>query len=150
MEYYWELLTKEGVSIYIPPESVAKVNKHMADGTPIVTRSMTVPVDQVKAFRVTNKLYSSQPLLDAAAQAFKEPVYNDDGSIVCRWVKKSVTSREYATHFSKIPSYHKLSDNGAHVWVAMLSPVHDIDLNRVEYCTEEENVRLDRERTSHA
>lgn len=150
MEYYWELLTKDGSSIIIPPQSVSKVNKHMAEGTAIVTKAMTIPADQVKSFHVSNRLYSSQPLLDAAAQAFKEPIFNEDGSMVAVWVKKPVTNREYASHYSKIPSYRKLSDDGSHVWIALFLPVHDVDLDKVQYCTEEETTKLERERKAHA
>lgn len=149
MEYYWELVLKDGTTVLIPPQGVVKVNKHLQERTPIVTRSQTIMANDVQTFRVTNKAVNPVPLLESAAQAFSSAEYNEDGSIVSRWVKKNVTHREYSSNYSKLPGYHRVGDDASQVWVAMLLPVHMIEPQNIWYCSDEEVERLERERNPH-
>lgn len=146
MEYYWELEQFDGTVTTIPPNAVERVKTWLANNQPIQLKSAVIPANQVKGFRATSRTFSSQPLLDAAAQAFREPVLNEDGSVICQWVKRSVTQREWSSNYSKIPGYKKLGDDGTHVLMAIFLPVEAIDTYKVQYCTDEESERLNRER----
>lgn len=143
MDFYWQLTQKDGTTILIPPEAVERVQHWMSAKEPILLKSAVIPYSEVKGFEATSKAYSNVPLLEEAAAAFKEPIFTEDGSMQARWVKKAVTQREYQNYFSKIPSYHKLDEDGARVWVAFLIAVHDIDHTRVDNCTDAESERLD-------
>lgn len=141
-EFYWELIQHDGTVIEIPPAGVDVVKRRMANGEPINTKTAIIPANQIKTFRQMGKQFNPQPLLEAAAQAFDEPVVNDDGSVASKWVKKPVTQREYAKHFSNIPAYRKLADENNVVVVAFRLPVHQINYQTLEECTEQEVQQL--------
>lgn len=143
-DVYWELVTKDGETrIEIPPASVDIVKKRWNAGEPIHTKNYgSIAANTIKYFRPTTKVYGQLPLLEAASQAFGEPIYNDDGSIISRWVTSEVTNMEYAKLYSHVPAYRKLRSDGGLVTVAFLKPVHAIDVNKTPYCTEEEEKML--------
>jgi hypothetical protein len=72
---------------------------------------------------------------------FKEPQYADDGSVLCKWVKKSVTQSSYNKHYAPL-GYKKLGNDGGMVQVAFIVPVHLVDVNSTPYCTREEINKL--------
>lgn len=139
--FYWELILKDGTRYEIPPAGVAVVDRRMKDRDAVKLNTATVPYSEIKYFRQTNKPYG-QDLLDAAAQAFDEPVENRDGSMVIQWVKKPVTQREYATYYSSIPAYHKVGTENSMVMVAFRLPIHQIDTSLVQPCSPDEISRL--------
>lgn len=142
-EFYWELVQHDGTRLEIPPgKDVETIKKRMQDGQPINTRSMVVPVNQIKFFRMTDRPFSTQPLLDAAAQAFNEPVLNDDGSIAVKWVKLHATQSKWEKFYAPSPGYKQLpSENGMAV-VAFKKPIHEIDVSITPYCSDEEVLLL--------
>lgn len=144
MNYYWELICRDDTRYEIPPEAVEVVKRRMANKDAINLSSATIPYSEIKQFRVTDKRYAQQPLLEAAAHAFNEPMYNQDGSVIAKWVKKNVPQREYNKHYSHIQAYRRLGDTGSMVTVAFFLPVHDIDTNKVDYCTDDEIATLTR------
>lgn len=144
MDYYWEIIQHDGTRTEIPPESVEVVKRRWNNHEPIHTTDESIPASQIKTFRKTAKPFNAQPLLDAAAQAFDEPVLNPNGSIVYKWVKKPVAQNEYAKHFSHLPAYRKLANDSGLVVVAFKLPVHAIDVNKVENCTDEEVLQLNK------
>lgn len=145
MEYYWEIVHFDGRLIEVVPSAVNIIRKRWDAGEPIHLPTESIAAHQIKDLRQTSKPYGV-PLLEAAAQAFKTPQYTDgdetNGGIVARWVKKGVTSHEWAKHYSAIPSYKKLSSEGGIVMVAFLQAIHDIDTALVSYCTDEEEAKL--------
>lgn len=141
-EYFWELVQFDGAVILIPPNAVETVKRRWDNGDPIHLRSGSIPHNQIKAFRLTDKQYNSQPAIEAVAQAFHEPLTGEDGSIKARWVKKNVTQANWSKHYHAIPSYHQIGDFNGMVTVAFRLAVHDIDTNLVEPCTDEEVNRL--------
>ena len=124
MKYYWELITKEGARLEIRPDQVDKIRKQRAEGVVKTNTLGDIASYQIQHFRPTSKIYNPQPLLEDAAQAFNEPVVREDGSILCRWVKKPVTYAEWAKHHGALPGYRKLKDAGGMMMVAFLLPVH--------------------------
>ncbi len=143
MDYYWLLKTRDGKEIFIPPAGVDVVKRRMADGQPINTRTNSIPPNQIISFDLTDKPYNTQPLLEAAAQAFNDPVLDDTGAVMCRWVKKSVTHDRWNRYYSLHP-YKKISDDGAMVTIAFRLPIHGIDVNITAYCTDEEIAQIER------
>jgi hypothetical protein len=143
MEYYWELIQHDGTRLEIPPNHVDTIKKRMTDGLPINTRSMTIPVNQVKYFRLTDKPFQTQNLLAEVAHAFNEPVVDEDGSIVCRWVKKQVTQQSFVKYYAP-NGYRRLQDDGTMVTIAYRSPIHQIDQLSTPYCTVNEISQLER------
>lgn len=140
--YYWNLTLKDGRVVAIPPKGVPVVQRKMAAREPIVTTDSTIPFSEIKGFDKTSRVYGQQSLLpEEVAQAFDEPIFTKDADgndmVKARWVKKQVTTQEYAKQYAK--SYRRLeSDEGGMIWVAFALPVHQINLQRVSYCTPEE------------
>lgn len=148
MEYYWELILKDGDVIEIPPAGAPVVQKRMGNKDPINLRTRTIPFSEIKAFQQTSKPFG-QPLLEAAAQAFDEPMeFEVDGLLgketvlEGKWVKKRVTNSEYTNHYSKIPAYRSLGSEGGMAVVAFMLPIHQIDLSEQSYCTDDEVKKL--------
>lgn len=144
MEFYWELVLKDGTRYEIPPEKVEVVNKRMGNRDPIMLSSATIPYADIDKFRQTSKPYGQQPLLEAVAQVFNDPVYGEDGEVRSRWVKKTVTQRDYNKHYGSVPAYRRLEDRSNMIVVAFTLPIHEIDMQKVDYCTDEEVQRLTR------
>ncbi len=137
MDYYWELIQFDGTRLEIPPSMVDIIKKRMTDGQPINTRNMTIPVNQIKFFRITDKVFTDQVLLGEVAQAFNEPVLTEEGDIVCRWVKKTVTQTSWDKYYAP-HGYKKLADINGMITVALRLPLHQINQLATPYCTEEE------------
>lgn len=137
-KYYWELVQKDGTVIYIPPEAVEVVKRRWNEGQPIHTSQGSVPSSQIKHFRPTDKPHGEQPLLEAAAQAFNEPVINPDGSIDSRWIKRRVPHQLFNRQYANIPAYRKIGEEAGLVVMAYRLPVHLINVQETQPCTEEE------------
>lgn len=144
MTYYWELIQHDGTRIEIPPELVDVVKRRMTDNLPINTKTMSIPAHQIKTFRITEKPYGTSFLLEEVAHAFNEQIENSDGSMVSRWVKKGVTQDKWNRYYSPNVAYKKLGEEGAMVIVAFFLPIHLIDANLVQYCTDEEVNKINR------
>jgi hypothetical protein len=149
MEYYWELVLKDGTRYEIPPSAVETVRDRMGAREPVNLKSAVIPYSEIGAFRKTNKAVSTQPLLEEAAQAFRQPITTEiemngklyDG-VEARWVKKEVTSREWSRFYA--PSgYRQLDESGGMVTVAFRLPTHLIDQRLLMYCTAQEVAQLD-------
>lgn len=142
MEYYWELMQHDGTRIEIPPSGVEVVKRRMEAGDPIHTRTAVIPVNQIKFFRITDKPFQQERLLEDVARVFRDPQINEDGSISSRWVKKHVTNDRFNRHYSQIPAYRSLGEDNGMVMIAFKLPIHDIDLEHVQYCSDDEVIRL--------
>lgn len=140
-QFYWELIQKDGTVIDIPPSAVETVKRRWDSNEPIHTTEGSVPANQIAAFRPTSRKATSTELIEAASQAFNEPVESGEG-VKARWVKKMVTHVEYRKHYGSIPSYHRLNDIAGMVEIAFVLPVHSIDTNNVLYCSQDEIKRL--------
>ena len=138
MEFYWEIEQYDGTKVSIPPSAVATVKKRMDAKDPIHTSTGSIPANQIKTFRITERRYSNVPLLDSAAQAFNEPVYNESGAVMCRWVKKTVPQQMYQKHYSAIPAYRRLGEMNGMVVVAFRLAIQDINPNMLDYCSDSE------------
>lgn len=145
MEYLWELVQFDGTRLEVPPATVPIIKKRISEGQAINTKSMVIPVNQIKYFRQTDKPYTVQPLLESAAAAFNEPMVSADGSMQVRWVKRAVTRNKWEKHYSSHTAYRKLQEEGNMVLVAFKLPVHQIDVD-VTTCTDEEIKTLDNKR----
>lgn len=153
-QYFWELTLKDDTTIEIPPSGVDVVKRRMANKDAINLRTRSIPYSEVKGFRQTDKRFSTIPLLDEAARAFNEPIYTEtiverNGEeykyvgVKAAWVKKQVTQDRWQNYYSKTMNKKLDSDSGM-VTIAFVLPVHSIDLNEVQYCTEEEIAKLER------
>lgn len=141
MNFWWELVTRDDTRIEIPPSAVEVVKRRMSSGEPVHTRTMTIPVNQITKFQITDKPFSDQLLLDSAAQAFNDPVYNDEGDIMVKWVKKTVTQDRWNKFYSPSPGYKHLSDENGMIVTAFRLPIHLID-DKVSYCDDNEVNKL--------
>jgi hypothetical protein len=142
MEYYWELLQFDGTVTQIPPNAVDTIKRRWDAGEPIHLSIGSIPANQIKAFRLTDKLYNSQPLIEEVAQAFKEPLLSEDGSIKARWVKKHVTNEKWNKHYSAIHSYRHLGAENGMTIIAFKVPTHLIDYSMVQDCDDNDIKRL--------
>lgn len=144
--YYWEIVERDGTTTRIPPDSVQVVQKRLGNGDPIHTRTRSIPASQVRSFRITADRYSDTPLLEAAAQAFKEPIYTkvkgiggiEEDAISCRWVKIVVPMDKWYKYYSAIPGYKMLGEINGMAELAIAKPIHLIDVNKTPYCTDVE------------
>lgn len=137
-EYYWELVQHDGTKLEIPPSGVDVIKRRMASGEPINTRTAVIPVNQIKFFRQTDRLFGSERLLEDVARAFNEPQLTDDGGIVSRWVKLQVTQASWNKTHSHSPNVKRIDEGSGMVTIAFRLPVHQIDLTSLQYCTAEE------------
>lgn len=140
MEFYWKLEYgdyRDPKSVMIPPGKVQVVQKRWDNGDPIHLNTGSIPANQIRSFEITNRPVTEQPLIEGAAQAFKEPILTKNG-IACKWVKKDVTQDQWNRYFSSIPGYKRLFDDSTMVTVAFIKAIHDIDVNKTPYCTPEE------------
>ena len=141
MEYLWELTYgdyRNPKSVMVPPDSVAVVKRRWDAGSPIHTSAGSIPARDIRGFEMSATPHSDQHLLEAASQAFREPEYNEDGSTIVEWVKKVIPQPVYQKRYDGIPAYRILSNVGGLVTIAFRLPVHEINLTKVEQCTDEE------------
>lgn len=139
MKYYWELVLRDGSKREIPPQGVAQVRKWIENHETIrLAKTGDVSPYEVRYFSPTSKIYKPPNLLEDVAQAFKEPIIEEDESIACRWVKKAVTTAMWERHYSNVPGYRKIGDKDGMALIAFLQPIHLVDLNNVDYLTPEE------------
>lgn len=145
---YWVLTMKDGETFKVRPDYVAEVKRQMREERHVITKDWTRSVSDIKSFDSTSepvrelKALSSGNLLEEAARAFKEPLYNEDGSIVVKWVSKPVTKREYNTHYSKLPGYRFVKESGGMIIVAFRMAVHEIDESRLTPLTDYEIAKM--------
>jgi hypothetical protein len=128
-QFYWELEIYDGKStevIQVRPESAALIQSKIGRQEDINTSSRTVMYRNIKDFRISDKPYIEQKLLEDVAVAFNEPVFSD-GSIVSRWVKKSVPARKYEAYYRFNPAYRKLREEDNHIVIAFRLPIHQIN-----------------------
>jgi hypothetical protein len=139
-EYYWELVQRDGTTTEVPPDLVDVIKRRMANKEPINTKSAVIPFAQIEHFRKTSKPFNTQPLIEAAAQAFKEAIFNEDGSIQAQWVKKEVTQRDYDKKY--VHGYRVLDKANNMVVIAFRLPTHLIDNSVVSYLSDNEIEKL--------
>lgn len=145
MEFYWELKYgdyKDLRSVMIPPASVVTVKKRWDSQEPIHLSSGSIPANQIRSFEITDRPFNPVPMIEEVSQVFKEPMYNDDGEVRARWVKQIVTKNKWDKHYSSIPSYKLLDDNGNMATIAFVKAIHDINPAVTPYCTGDEVKRL--------
>lgn len=142
MEYFWELITRDGTRFEVPPNGVQVIKRRMDSHDPINFRTASVPYAQIEHFRVTDKPFTTQRLLDDVAQAFGEEQINEDGSIQTRWVKKTVTQDRWNKYFGANSAYRKLGEENGMVQIGFRLPTHLVDQLATPYCTEEEINKL--------
>lgn len=147
--YYWELTLMSGDKIPIPPEYVDVVKQKWANKENIATSRQVIPAHQIVNFEQTSRRRVEGKLLEEVARAFKDPIVKErryaDGStdeaVKARWVKKDVTQREWDKYYSA-NGYKLLRRDAGVVTVAFVVAAHLVDLDRVEYCTKEEEAKL--------
>lgn len=143
MDYYWEIVQFDDTKVDIPPQAVETVKRRLDNKEPINLKTMSIPANQVKAFRQTGKRYSEQPLIEDVARAFNEPLLTEDGSVVAKWVKKPITAHDRAKAYNN-PAYKTLTSDGNMVMVAFRLPAHLIDPRELTECTEDEIRQLNK------
>ena len=126
----WELILWDKSTIQVRPANVEVIKQKIASGDGhIITKTRTINVKDIKEFRVTDKIHRDQLQIDSgleegAAKAFKEPLYNSEGDVRARYVKKYVPRNSYDSFYSKAPSYFRVSDESDGVWVGFTLPIH--------------------------
>lgn len=145
MSNLWLLSLHDGTELKIPPQQVETVQKAIADKKSIPTRVRMILPAEVKSFKMTAERYSPdpRPLLEAVAQAFNEPQYNEDGTVIVRWVKKDVPTEQYNRYYAPI-GYRRLSESSGMTTIAFRLPVHMINVQKHDYCTADEERQLER------
>jgi hypothetical protein len=116
----------------------------MAEGQPINLKTMSIPANQIKSFRISERPFTDTLLIEEAAGVFGEPLHNPDGSMVCRWVKKGVTQDRWNKYYSPNVAYKKLGEENSMVIIAFRLPVHEINQLNTPYCTEQEVNRINK------
>lgn len=150
MNNYWHIVLYDPVNevVKVKPENVAYVQNCIKNKEHINTPERTIMIGNIKDFLPTDI-----PVVDKAkmlergvgedvAQAFNEPIHNEDGSVVSRAVKKLVPHRKWETFYSANPAYKKLSETDGGVWVGFMLPVHLIR-EGVFDCTKSESVYVE-------
>lgn len=143
--HYWKLTLKDGRSIDIPPQAVELVKAKMTKREPIHTSQESIPFAEIVSFeRSSKRIGSAQKQLQIeAAQAFGDPIVTDAGEVKARWVKKEVSRAEYDRKYAKHSNYRYLSESDGMVSVAFVLPLHMFDKTYMEYCTIDEERKLE-------
>lgn len=145
MNNYWHIELYSGEIIKVKPnESKVKYIQDLIakqEGA-ITTPTRSIVIKDIKDFRLSDEHYSDQKLIEDASKAFNEPVLNKDNSIQGRWIKKSVPRRKWDTHYRFIPAYRLLEEGDSFIQVAFMLPVHEIDHQKHEELSQDEERRL--------
>lgn len=144
MEYYWKLTQHDGTVTDIPPAVVPIVKRRMTDGQAINLKTMSIPANQIKSFRISERPFTETLLLEESAGVFGEPLINPDGTMVYKWVKKGVPQDKWNKFYSPNAAYKKLAEENSMVIIAFKLPVHSINQLITPYCTDEEINRLNK------
>jgi hypothetical protein len=151
-QYYWLLTLKDGEQIKVKPDAVEAIKQRYAKKEPLVTGQRVIPFSEMKDFGITSEIYnpralnSPNKLEEDAARAFNEPMLNPDGSVICRWVKKDVPRNKWDNYYSKMTSYELVSQDDSWITMASFTPVHSINEQEWNDCTEDEVIRLEQKR----
>jgi hypothetical protein len=128
-QHYWNLIKWDGETIEVRPEAVTAIRNLLSKGEGFIpTPTRDIAVKDVKDFVETGKPYTDQKLLERGVQAFAKPEYNEDGSIITRWVKKPVPKREWLRYYAPI-GYRKLEEHESGVWIAFRLPTYIANKN---------------------
>jgi len=144
-DYYWfiELYSGEIIKVKPEPININRIQKMLSSQQgAITTPTRSIIVKDIKDFRISEERYTDQKLLEETAQAFDEPVLNPDGSVICRWVKKSVPRRRWDTYYRFQSSCKLLYDGESFVVIAFFIPVHQINHQFVQELTPDEERQL--------
>lgn len=141
--YYWRITEFDGTETDIPPTAVEQVKRRWDNGQAIHTSNASIPANQIKSFRPTDKVEGQQLLLEEASRAFREPLFNTDGSAAARWVKRRVPLQLYNRRYSGIPAYHTLESDGSMVTMGFRVMVEYFNPETMDYCDANEISRLD-------
>lgn len=137
LQYYWHIELYSGEIIKVRPKvpTIKLIQDAIAkqEGA-ITTQTRSIVVKDIKDFRLSDELYTTQKLLEGAAQAFQSPLRTGDDSIKARWVKKQVPRRRWDTHYRHIPSYHLLEEGESYTTIGYKLPVHQINYKTVQDC----------------
>lgn len=136
-DFYWQLTLKDGTVFDVPPTAVSVIQKRIKNREPINLKSRTVLYAEIQHFQKSERRFSSQRLLDSAAQAFREPLINEDESIVSRWVKKEVSNDRWQKYYAP-QGYKRLSGDSERTVIAFRLPVHQIDTAELSYCSDDD------------
>lgn len=145
MEHYWHLETweKEIIRVKPDPTNIQYIQNLIAKGEgAIVTPTRTITIKSVKDFRLSDEVYADQKSLEDGSQAFKDPIIHKDGSVACRYVKKSVPQRMWDKYYKFHTAYRMLEMNDNRVTIAFIVPVELIDRERVQELSPEDERRL--------
>lgn len=145
MQYYWHIELYSGEIIRVKPDMVKFVqNKiNQGDGS-IPTPTRSIIVKDIRDFRMSDELYTDQKFIEGAATAFNEPQLNEEGAVLCRWVKKSVPRRQWDNYYKNIPSYKLLASDDSYVTIGFKLPLHQLDYQKVVACEPLEVAALER------
>lgn len=144
MANYWHLVLYDGEVVPVKPENVSYVQKCITRKEHINTPTRTVMIGNIKDFVPTDIPVIETKLIEAtegAARAFGEPMLNEDQSIICRAVKKSVPQRKWDTYYSVNPGYVRLAESGDGVTIGFVLPVHLIQDTTID-CTVAESAHV--------
>ena len=146
MKYYWLITLWDGTTIKVKPDNVDSVRQHRENGKDIVTPTRNIVMKDIKSFEQSDIPYVEKALssgLEEASRAFKEPVESEDG-VLFRPVKKRVTTKSWEQRYSHVPGYVNLGEEDNMVKVGVWVASHLIDYSKVEDCTEQESLVMER------
>jgi len=138
---WWLLTFKNGETLKIKPEFAPEIKRQMRESVHLITKDWTKKVTDIASFEKTSEPITETPkissgLVEDVARVFNTPIIEDE-AVTYAWVKRDVTKREWLSHFSKIPSYKLLQDQGSHVTMGYKLAVHLIN-DRVTSMSEQE------------
>lgn len=140
-QHYWELTLRDGQKIQIPPQYVEGVQRRWEAGEVIKTSRQMVAANQIVSFEKTAKRKIDVKLIEDASMAFHEPLEGEtetgEPTIKARWVKMAVTAKQWGNYYSP-NGYKQVAKDGDMVIVAFRQPVHQINLQVVDYCSDED------------
>ncbi len=135
-EYYWALTQWDGTVTQIPPSAVDQVQRRWDQGMPIHTSNGSISSKDIKSF-APSESFTNQRLIEGAAKAFNAPIITDLG-VKARWIKKTIPEKIYHKYYAGIPAYHRLDSNSSEITIAFRLPIHAINSQNTQECTQKE------------
>lgn len=143
-QFYWHLTLWDGEIVQVKPQNVENIKERIKNQRDVVTPNRVIAYKNIKDFVESGEMYTDRKLLEDGIRAFGQPEFNADGSVIAKWVKKTIPRREWTKHYMHIPAYKMLNDKDSHIEIAFRLATCDIDPQKVQTVTGHELARLQR------
>lgn len=150
---YWLIETWSGEIIQIGPKSSLLIKQRIIECRDIDLGNRIIAYKNIKDFRESDKVWIDKKQLDTSQAAvdslsiFNIPEYDNNGSIICKWVRKAVPRREWEAYYAPL-NYRLINQSDGQMLIAFKLPTNMIS-QAVSLCSNDEIEYLERQIQTH-